>query len=65
MPRIEPDTGLAWYRVPVLWLAALCLLASLLGCWINIRIALEHAEGPLSPVAPTSKFQLSMPSDDG
>lgn len=52
----EPPTP--WYRVPVLWLAGLALLASLLGCIVNIVIALDHADNALAEVAPRSRFQL-------
>lgn len=56
------DHQQAWYRVPVLWLAASCLLASMLGCIVNVWLALERADGPLGAVAPSSKFQL--PADE-
>lgn len=47
-----------WYRVPVLWVAALALLASVVGCGITIGIALQQPEAALGEVAPGSRFQL-------
>lgn len=48
----------AWYRIPVIWLAILVLVASLAGGVVNIVIALQHADGALAEVAPGSRFLL-------
>lgn len=47
-----------WYRIPVLWVAGLALLASLIGCFINIGVALRYADTSLTEVAPGSRFAL-------
>ena len=47
-----------WFEVPVLWLAAACLLLSLLGCIANIMISLEYADVAMAEAAPSSRFQL-------
>ena len=54
-----------WYRVPVLWLAALALLASVLGCGLTIGIALRQPEAALGEVAPGSRFQLPPVGEPG
>lgn len=56
--RYGRSTDVSWYRIPVLWLAAAVLLASLAGSAFNIMIAMRHADGALGEVAPASRFQL-------
>ena len=36
-----------WYRQPVLWIAALIFLASLVGCIVTIVLAARHADAPV------------------
>ena len=36
-----------WFQQPVLWLAALIFLASLIGCIVTIVVALRGADAPV------------------
>ena len=47
-----------WYRIPLVWVMALALLASVVGCLINIGVAWQYADNSLREVAPASAFQL-------
>ena len=49
---------LPWYRIPVVWVMAGALLASLIGCLITIGVAWQHADNGLQEVAPAGAFQL-------
>ena len=40
--------GGKWFRQPLLWLGALILLASLLGCIATIVLAWHHADVPIA-----------------
>lgn len=61
MLSANPERGerKRWFEIPVVWLAALCLLVSLLGCIVNIVISLEYAADGMAEVAPSSRFQLT------
>lgn len=50
-----------WHRIPVVWVMALVLLASVIGCLINIGVAWQYADSSLQEVAPTGAFQLPAP----
>ena len=39
--------GGKWFRQPVLWLAALIFVASLIGCIVTIVLASRHADAPV------------------
>ena len=47
-----------WYRIPVVWVMALALLASVGGCLVNIGVAWQYAGNSLQEVAPSSAFLL-------
>lgn len=49
-----------WYRVPVVWIAFLALLGSLIGCLITVGVAQRFSDTSLSEVAPASRFSLPM-----
>ncbi len=43
----------AWWRQPIVWLAAMVLFASLLGCAILIVIGARYADPPLADTGRT------------
>lgn len=47
--RALPDDagGAKWFRQPVLWLAALIFVASLVGCLVTILLASRNADAPV------------------
>jgi len=42
----QRDAG-AWFRQPVVWLGALILAASILGCVVTIVLALRFPDAPV------------------
>ena len=52
-----------WYRIPVVWLMALVLLASVGGCLVNIGVAWQYADNSLQEVAPGGAFLLPARDD--
>jgi len=51
-------TNPPWYRIPVVWVMALVLLASVGGCLVNIGVAWQYADNSLQEVAPNTAFLL-------
>lgn len=47
-----------WYRIPVIWVGIVALVASLGGSVYNIVVSLELADNALTEVAPKSRFGL-------
>jgi hypothetical protein len=47
-PGYTPSRNDSWFRQPVFWIAALILLASLLGCVVTIVLALRDADAPVA-----------------
>ena len=57
-----PPPQHAWYRQPILWLAALVLLASLMGCVVMIVVGSRYADPPLEATGQTVfKIPLAHP----
>ncbi len=60
-----------WFRQPVLWLGAVILLASLLGCVVTIVLAWRHADvsvettGARVMKVPTGHVSDTRPVDRG
>ena len=44
--------GATWFRQPILWLAALIFVVSLVACIATIVLALRHADSPVDTVGP-------------
>lgn len=53
-----------WYRIPVAWVCIGALLASVIGCVINVVIALRLSDTALVEVAPESRFGLTIEQSD-
>lgn len=53
-----------WYRIPVVWVAAGALLASVIGCFVNVAVAWQYTETSLSEVAPGKSFLLPSAGED-
>lgn len=52
-----------WYRIPVIWVGIVALVASLGGSVYNIVVSLELADNALTEVAPKSRFGLEPRND--
>jgi len=53
-----------WYRVPVVWVGVVALVASLGGSVYNIIVSLQLADNALTEVAPKSRFGLVVDEDE-
>ena len=54
--------GLRWYRVPVLWLGACILIASLLGC---ISLVMLAGREPVHTLPSSAPQVLKVPASNG
>lgn len=52
-----------WYRIPVLWLGIVVFAALLVGCVVNVVVALQLSDTALAEVAPSARFGFAV--DDG
>lgn len=61
--RTSSGEPLAWYRIPVFWVAAFAVLLLLAACVTNIVVALQLSDTALAEVAPSARFGFSV--DEG
>ena len=52
----------AWARQPVVWVGALILLASILGCVVTIVLAMRHGDVPVAVGGTVLNVPLKHPS---
>jgi len=62
--RTSTGERIPWYRIPVVWVVIVVLGGSLIGCAVNVGLALQLSDSALTEVAPSGRFGFAV-DDEG